>query len=86
MNFICFFFFFLINSCNFFFFRNLPKNHKDWIELLKHQEALHETEMKKWQIVLQTAIELLKKVSIVCKTIIDNGNLTEYISNIHNEL
>ncbi|CAD7088666.1 unnamed protein product [Hermetia illucens] len=41
--------------------KDLPKNHEDWIELLRQQEALHETEMRKWQAVLQTAIELLKK-------------------------
>ncbi|XP_065356949.1 protein Aster-B isoform X2 [Calliphora vicina] len=41
--------------------KQLPNNHEDWIELLHQQEILHETELKKWHTVLQTAIELLKK-------------------------
>ncbi|XP_037810360.1 protein Aster-B isoform X2 [Lucilia sericata] len=41
--------------------KQLPNNHEDWIELLRQQEILHETELKKWHTVLQTAIELLKK-------------------------
>ncbi|XP_075151791.1 GRAM domain containing 1B isoform X2 [Haematobia irritans] len=41
--------------------KKLPSNHEDWIELMRQQELLHETEMRKWHTVLQTAIELLKK-------------------------
>lgn len=45
--------------------KNLPNNHEDWIDLLKQQEQLHDTELKKWHTVLQTAIELLKKTENV---------------------
>ncbi|XP_073824836.1 GRAM domain containing 1B [Musca autumnalis] len=41
--------------------KKLPNNHEDWIDLLRQQEMLHETELRKWHTVLQTAIELLKK-------------------------
>ncbi|XP_067623571.1 protein Aster-B isoform X3 [Eurosta solidaginis] len=39
----------------------LPSSNQDWVELLRQQEILHETELRKWHKVLQTAIELLKK-------------------------
>uniref|UniRef100_W8BD66 GRAM domain-containing protein 1B n=3 Tax=Ceratitis capitata TaxID=7213 RepID=W8BD66_CERCA len=41
--------------------KELPNSNEAWIELLRQQEILHETELKKWHKVLQTAIELLKK-------------------------
>ncbi|KAM7351419.1 GRAM domain containing 1B isoform 2-T2 [Cochliomyia hominivorax] len=66
--------------------KQLPNNHEDWIELLRQQEVLHETELKKWQTVLQTAIELLKKVSVVCQNIFHNDNLPQQIDQIRDEL
>lgn len=66
--------------------RDLPKNHEDWIELLRQQEALHETEMRKWQAVLQTAIELLKKVSVVCEKIVQLEQNGGNPKALHNEL
>ncbi|XP_075151793.1 GRAM domain containing 1B isoform X4 [Haematobia irritans] len=45
--------------------KKLPSNHEDWIELMRQQELLHETEMRKWHTVLQTAIELLKKQDVI---------------------
>lgn len=56
------------------------------MELLRQQEILHEAELKKWHKVLQTAIELLKKVSAVCEFIYKNDELTQQIENIHEEL
>lgn len=65
--------------------RKLPNNHEDWIELLRQQEILHETELRKWHTVLQTAIELLKKVSIVCKNILPKDNIIQQIDRISDE-
>ncbi|XP_032569822.1 protein Aster-B isoform X3 [Drosophila sechellia] len=39
----------------------LPSTNQEWLELLRDQEMAHENELHKWQQVLQTAIELLKK-------------------------
>jgi len=39
-----------------------PKNTAEWMKLIKLQEKLHFTEMQKWQEVIQSTIELLKKV------------------------
>lgn len=64
----------------------MPNNHEDWIELLRQQEILHETELKKWHTVLQTAIELLKKVSVVCQNILGGDKLTQQIDQISDEL
>ncbi|XP_046804715.1 protein Aster-B isoform X3 [Lucilia cuprina] len=67
--------------------KQLPNNHEDWIELLRQQEILHETELKKWHTVLQTAIELLKKVSVVCQNMFHNDDkLTQQIDQISDEL
>ncbi|XP_030383457.1 serine-rich adhesin for platelets isoform X2 [Scaptodrosophila lebanonensis] len=41
--------------------KELPNTNQDWLELLNQQELSHQTELRKWQQVLQTAIELLKK-------------------------
>lgn len=60
-----------------FFYRTLPNNHDEWLELLRKQEALHETELKKWHAILQTAIELLKKVSAFCEQLMQNTNSIE---------
>ncbi|XP_070502553.1 protein Aster-B-like isoform X2 [Chironomus tepperi] len=38
-----------------------PKNTAEWMKLIKLQEKLHFTEMLKWQEVIQSTIELLKK-------------------------
>lgn len=43
-------------------FRNLPKSHDEWIQLLQKQESLHTIEVKKWQKILKTAVGLLKQV------------------------
>ncbi|KAI9585291.1 protein Aster-B isoform X2 [Glossina fuscipes] len=48
--------------------KQMPKSHDEWMELLRQQENLHETELKKWHMVLQTAIELLKKTE---KTLVE---------------
>lgn len=55
-------------------FRNSPKSQEDWIQLLQRQEALHATETIKWQNILHSAVQLLKKVDtqIVIPTIICN--------------
>ena len=50
--------------------REPPKTHDEWLKFLQQQERLHTTEMLKWQKVLQTAIELLRKVSVVCEKIV----------------
>ncbi|GAB0099832.1 GRAM domain-containing protein 1B [Sergentomyia squamirostris] len=52
-----------------------PKTHEDWIKLMQQQEALHSAEMVKWQKVLQIAVELLKKVSVVCEKIVTNATV-----------
>ncbi|XP_029407444.2 protein Aster-B isoform X3 [Bactrocera dorsalis] len=66
--------------------RELPNSNEEWVELLRQQEILHEAELKKWHKVLQTAIELLKKVSAVCEFIYKNDKLTQQIEKIHEEL
>lgn len=66
--------------------RELPNSNEEWVELLRQQEILHEAELKKWHKVLQTAIELLKKVSAVCEFIYKNDKLTQQIDKIHEEL
>ncbi|KAL7029056.1 hypothetical protein ACKWTF_006077 [Chironomus riparius] len=38
-----------------------PRNTAEWMKLIKVQEKLHFTEMQKWQEVIQSTIELLKK-------------------------
>lgn len=68
------------------FCRQLPSSHEDWIKLLQQQEVLHKTELKKWHTVLQTAIELLKKVSVVCQNLLQNDNIIEKIDQISDEL
>lgn len=55
-------------------FRNPPKNPEEWLKLLQLQETLHAKEMQKWQVVLQTAIELLRKVSVVCEKFTQDGS------------
>nr|XP_016941232.1 protein Aster-B isoform X11 [Drosophila suzukii] len=57
----------------------LPSTNQEWLELLRDQEMAHENELHKWQQVLQTAIELLKKVSIVCEKIYNDGQLRQSI-------
>lgn len=42
--------------------RSTPKSEEDWINLLQQQESLHNVEMRKWQRVLHTAIQLLRQV------------------------
>lgn len=64
----------------------MPKSHDEWMELLRQQENLHETELKKWHMVLQTAIELLKKVSVVCQTIMRNDSIAQQIDQFKDEL
>ncbi|XP_064541828.1 protein Aster-A isoform X2 [Drosophila montana] len=41
--------------------KELPSTNQDWLELMRQQELSHESELRKWHQVLQTAIELLKK-------------------------
>lgn len=66
--------------------KNLPNNHKDWIDLLRKQETLHKLEMKKWQTILLTAIELLKKVSGVCQNITNSNHINNNVEDLQNEL
>lgn len=49
------------------FCRDPPKTPEEWLRLLQLQESLHAKEMRKWQQVLTSALELLKKVSVVCE-------------------
>lgn len=73
----------------FFHFRDPPKTHDDWLKILQQQESLHALEMVKWQKVLQTAIELLRKVSIVCEKIVSDVTLLpvqKVVNNIKDEL
>ena len=44
---------------------------------MQEQEQLHNAEMNKWQSVLQIAVDLLRKVSVVCKEIVNNGRAEE---------
>lgn len=67
-------------------FRELPSTNQDWLELLRQQELSHESELRKWHQVLQTAIELLKKVSVVCEKIYNDGELRQSIESMHTEL
>ncbi|KQS70038.1 membrane-anchored lipid-binding protein YSP2 isoform X7 [Drosophila erecta] len=60
----------------------LPSTNQEWLELLRDQEMAHENELHKWQQVLQTAIELLKKVSIVCEKITNNSHLRQSIESM----
>lgn len=49
--------------------KNPPQSHADWLALLHQQEAYHAQEMKRWQHVLHTVTDLLKKVSSICENI-----------------
>jgi hypothetical protein len=49
--------------------RNPPSSHEEWLRLLQLQESLHAKEMKTWQMVIQSAIELLRKVTETCEII-----------------
>ncbi|XP_041674069.1 LOW QUALITY PROTEIN: protein Aster-B [Drosophila eugracilis] len=60
----------------------LPSTNQEWLELLRDQEMAHENELQKWQQVLKTAIELLKKVSIVCEKIYNDGHLRQSIESM----
>lgn len=64
------------------YFRELPNTNQEWLELLRDQEMAHEAELDKWQQVLQTAIELLKKVSNVCEKIYNDGKLRQRIESM----
>ncbi|XP_043864520.1 protein Aster-B isoform X2 [Drosophila mojavensis] len=66
--------------------KELPSSNQDWLELMRQQELSHESELRKWHQVLQTAIELLKKVSIVCDKIYNDGELRQSIESLHTEL
>lgn len=57
--------------------RDPPKSHEDWIRIMQEQERLHNAEMGKWQSVLQIAVDLLRKVSVVCKKIVKNAKVDE---------
>ncbi|XP_026474062.1 GRAM domain-containing protein 1B-like [Ctenocephalides felis] len=41
--------------------RNPPQSHDEWLRVLQRQESLHSAEMRKWQRVLHSAIQLLRK-------------------------
>ncbi|XP_017152413.1 protein Aster-B isoform X8 [Drosophila miranda] len=62
--------------------KELPNTNEEWLELLRQQEQSHEGELRKWQQVLQTAIELLKKVSIVCEKIYKDDQLRQSIESM----
>lgn len=44
---------------------------------MQEQERLHNAEMTKWQSVLEIAVTLLRRVSVVCKEIVKSGKLGE---------
>lgn len=44
---------------------------------MQEQERLHNAEMGKWQSVLQIAVDLLRKVNVVCKKIVKNAKVDE---------
>lgn len=54
------------------FLQNPPQTHGDWLALLQEQEAKHAREMVKWQHVLSTVTDLLRKVSSICENIPTN--------------
>ncbi|XP_052853984.1 protein Aster-B isoform X9 [Drosophila gunungcola] len=60
----------------------LPSTNQEWLQMLRDQEMAHENELYKWKQVLQTAIELLKKVSIVCEKIYNDGQLRQSIESM----
>ncbi|KAH8250925.1 hypothetical protein KR038_007682, partial [Drosophila bunnanda] len=62
--------------------KELPNTNQEWLELLRDQEMAHEDELHKWRQVLQTAIDLLKKVSIVCQKIYNDDNLRQRIESM----
>ncbi|KAH8249393.1 hypothetical protein KR032_009278, partial [Drosophila birchii] len=62
--------------------KELPNTNQEWLELLRDQEMAHEDELHKWKQVLQTAIDLLKKVSIVCQKIYNDDNLRQSIESM----
>ncbi|XP_063705652.1 protein Aster-B-like [Culicoides brevitarsis] len=41
---------------------NAPESHADWLKLLQQQEIHHAQEMQKWQTLLRTSIDMLKKI------------------------
>lgn len=49
------------------FYRNPPNNPEEWFRLLQVQEQLHSKEMKTWQKVIQSSIDLLRKVDKLTK-------------------
>lgn len=56
--------------------QNPPQSHADWLALLHEQEHFHAQEMKRWQHVLHTVTDLLKKVSSICENIPRNVSTT----------
>ncbi|XP_017032975.1 protein Aster-B isoform X7 [Drosophila kikkawai] len=62
--------------------KELPNSNQEWLELLRDQEMAHEDELHKWKQVLQTAIDLLKKVSNVCQKIYNDDNLRQSIESM----
>nr|XP_019552186.2 protein Aster-B-like isoform X1 [Aedes albopictus] len=52
--------------------KNPPQTHADWLALLHEQETKHAKEMIKWQQVLHTVTDLLRKVSSICENIPTN--------------
>ncbi|XP_055610538.1 protein Aster-B-like [Uranotaenia lowii] len=52
--------------------QNPPQTHADWLALLHQQETKHAQEMIKWQQILGTVTDLLRKVSSICENIPKN--------------
>lgn len=44
---------------------------ENWREVLHQQNLVHEGELQKWNTILQAAVKMLKKVSIICRDIFD---------------
>ncbi|XP_053682390.1 protein Aster-B-like [Sabethes cyaneus] len=61
-----------------------PLTHADWLSLLHEQEAKHAKEMVKWQHVLNSVTDLLKKVSSICENIPENVSQSDQTV-IHND-
>lgn len=39
-----------------------PESHAEWLKILQQQEIYHAQEMQKWQTLLRTSIDMLKKI------------------------
>lgn len=57
---------------------------ENWREVLQQQNLVHEGELQKWNTILQAAVKMLKKVSIICHDLFDQDKWTH--DRLHEDL